>query len=715
MIRDLGPKFDPQFKSRKHLVELTLKGYAQAKNVYVVDDFCCWFPGAQPMQNDGEKWKLVIPLYEGEYRYAFIVDGYHQLLDPDNPKKAKNPYGIDCSLFEVDKEMLETTTAKMDGKIFLRALYHDQTPRYLDVDQEYAHFKFRTKRDDVTNVALIIRGNKKSERKVEMTKSWEDRYFEYFECLTHIKKPPLRYFFEVKDGDATAYFSIAGASYNKKDMQEFVLTKEHLNTFQIPEWVRGAVFYQIFPDRFFNGDKSNDPPKVARWSGKPKRNNFFGGDLEGIIQKLDYIKSLGVNAIYLTPIFSSTSNHKYDIYDYFNVDPHFGDNEKLKTLVEEAHKRGIKIILDAVFHHTSDRFWAFEDVLKRQEKSRYTNWYFIRKFPVKRKKFFKGLMTLPIPKKLWCMLRFLLLPNYETFAGVPNMPKLNLLNSGTAEYFTNVAEFWVRECDIDGWRFDVAFGIPLKFWKELRARLKQIKSELYLLGEFGNGNHDPSAWVGSETFDAVMNYPLRSIIFDFVVFESISIEEFHRRLMELMGKLPHKAVYSMYNLLGSHDTPRLLTICNGNLRKAKLAIFLQMTLPGAPAIYYGDEIGLQGGNDPDCRGTMEWNCEKWNFELFEYLKKLIQVRKEHPSLAIGRMEVVLKNAKEEIYIFKRKTEREQAIICINSGVSTKVVNVESNTSFLEALSGTIFKPSNGTLTISVPPKEGIILVKYAKI
>jgi glycosidase len=714
MIRDLGQTFDPQFKSRKHLVELTLNGYSQARNVYVVDDFCCWFPGAQPMQNEAGQWKFTIPLYEGEYHYAFMIDGYKWLVDSDNLKKAKNPYGLDCSLFEVDKEMLETPTAKMDGKIFLRALYHDQTPRYLDVDKEYAHFKFRAKKNDVTGVTLIAREQKRSEKRVKMTKVWEDKHFEYYECLVHIKRYPVRYLFEVKDENATAYFSELGATYNKEDVREFTLTKAHVNIFQIPEWAKGAIFYQIFPDRFFNGDKNNDPPKVAKWGDKPKRNNFFGGDLQGIIQKLDYIESLGVNAIYLTPIFSSISNHKYDIYDYFNVDPHFGNNETLKSLVNEAHRRGIKIILDAVFHHTSDRFWAFEDILRNQEKSKYVNWYFIRKFPVKRRKLLKILTRFPLPKKLWHMLRFRLLPNYETFAVVPFMPKLNLLNSETAEYFMKVAEFWVREYDIDGWRFDVAFGIPFKFWKELRARLKQIKSDLYLLGEFGNGNSDPSAWVGPETFDAVMNYPLRSIILDFVVFESISVEEFHQRLMELLGKLPHKAVYSMYNLLGSHDTPRLLTICNGDLKKAKLAIFLQMMLPGSPSIYYGDEVGLQGGNDPDCRGTMEWDCEKWNLELIDHVKKLIKIRKKQPVLTTGKMEVILKDMREHVFIFKRKSENDQAIICINNGKSAKVIDIESNKPFMEALSGTIFQPSNGTLTITIPPKEGIILVEIQK-
>lgn len=713
MIRDLGQAFDPQFKSRKHLVELTLNGYSQAKNVYVVDDFCCWFPGAQPMQNEKGKWKFTIPLYEGEYRYAFIIDGYRWLIDPDNPKKAENPYGMNCSFFEVDKEMLETPTAKMDGKIFLRALYHDQTPRYLDANKEHAHFKFRVKKNDITDVTLIVMEQKKSERKMKMTKAWEDKYFEYFEYLVQITQYPLRYFFEVKDGNATAYFSSASASYNKKDVQEFVLTEEHKNIFQVPEWVKDAVFYQIFPDRFFNGDKRNDPPKVAKWGDKPKRNNFFGGDLQGIIQKLDYIESLGVNAIYLTPIFSSISNHKYDIYDYFNIDPHFGNNETLKKLVDEAHERGIKVILDAVFHHTSDRFWAFEDVLKNQEKSKYANWYFIRKFPVKRRKMLKILFRLPLPKKFWHMLRFRILPDYETFAGVLYMPKLNLLNPETSGYFMKVAEFWVRKYNIDGWRFDVAFGIPFKFWKELRTRLKLIKPDLYLLGEFGNGNPDPSAWVGPETFDAVMNYPLRSIILDFVVFESISVEEFHQRLMELLGKLPHKAVYSMYNLLGSHDTPRLLTICNGDVRKVKLAIFLQMTLPGAPTIYYGDEVGLQGGNDPDCRRTMPWNSKEWNANMLSYYRKLIEIRENHKALTIGNFRPMLLDKQKKVYVFQRCHGEEVAIACVNNSHGKEAVSIQTKEPLIDVFVAKVYKPQHENVVLEVEPKNGVLLFKGA--
>lgn len=291
------------------------------------------------------------------------------------------------------------------------------------------------------------------------------------------------------------------------------------------------------------------------------------------------------------------------------------------------------------------------------------------------------------------------------------MPKLNLLNDETAEYFMKVAEYWIREVNIDGWRFDVAFGIPYEFWKKLRARLKRVKPDVYLLGEFGNGNSDPSAWIGSESFDAVMNYPLRSIILDFVVFEKIDVEDFHQRLMNLLGKLPKKALHTMYNLLGSHDTPRLLTVCKDDVKKAKLAILLQMTLPGAPAIYYGDEIGLHGRSDPDCRRTMVWDMKKRNLELLSYCEKLIKIRKEHPALAIGDLNIKVKDKQRNICVFERTYKNDFVIICINNNIKETAISVQSNELLLEAFSKRHFEPQNGVVIINVPPKEGVILLK----
>lgn len=710
MIKDLGSVFDSLYKSRKHLVELSLEGYPKANNVYEVDDFCCWFPGAQPMKREGKTWKLTIPLYEGDYRYAFVVDGYKWLTDPDNQRKARNPYGMKCSFFMVGEELLTTFTTRNDGKIQLNGLYHDQTPRYLDLEQNYAFFRFRTKKNDVNTVALVLKGLKESEKEFEMEKSWEDKYFDYYERLIRIAKYPLKYFFKIEDANITAYFSSSGSSYTKDTVADFALDEECMSIFQVPQWAKGAVFYQIFPDRFYNGDRKNDPYKVARWGDKPTRHNFFGGDLKGIIEKLDYLEELGIDAIYLTPIFCSRSNHKYDIYNYFQVDPHFGDDHTLKNLVKEAHKRGIKIVLDAVFNHTSDQFWAFKDIVKNQQKSKYVSWYFVRKIPVQRRRLVKALLKLRLPLRLRLLL-FKSPPYYETFAGVPFMPKVNLLNAEAAKYFMTVAEYWIREANIDGWRFDVAFGIPYEFWKKLRVRLKKLKPDLYLLGEFGDGNPDPSAWVGAEAFDAVMNYPLRSLILDFVVFEIMGVEEFHQKLTELMGRLPKKALHVMYNLLGSHDTPRILTLCKGDVKKAKLAMLLQMTLPGAPAIYYGDEVGILGENDPDCRRTMPWNREEWNLELLDYYKQLIKIRKKEPAFAKGDLRVILKDEGKQIYVFERSHEEHSAIVGVNNSLNKVSFRLEGNKPLLQVFSDKLLKPQNDVIKIDISPKEGIILIK----
>jgi len=713
MIRDAGRVFDSKCKSRKHKVEVTLAGFEEARNVYVIDDFCCWFPGAQPMERQGRTWKRTLYLYEGDYRYVFAIDGYTWLGDPDNPVTARNPSGTECSLFMVGRELLEAPISRNDGKIELEGLYHDQTPRFLDVNKDEALFRFRAKKGDLTQAVLVLKGKEAVEKEFEMRRSWEDKYFEYYEHAAHIESYPLEYSFKARDGNVTVYFTSSGASPDPRASADFVLDKSS-SVFEVPGWARGAVFYQIFPDRFYNGDRTNDPPRVTKWGDKPKRNNFFGGDLKGIIEKMDHLESLGIDAIYLTPIFSSNSNHKYDVYDYFRVDPHFGDENTLRRLVKEAHKRGIKVILDAVFNHTSYEFWAFKDVLKNQEKSRYVNWYFMKKFPIEGRALTKAVSRLPFTSEFRYLLRFKFPPPYETFAGVPFMPKLNLLNPETAEYFMNVAEHWIREADVDGWRFDVAFGVPYEFWTKLRARLKELKPDVYLLGEFGNGNPDPSAWVGPEAFDAVMNYPLRSIILDFVVFERLGVEEFHRRLMELMGKLPEKALYVMYNLLGSHDTPRLLTLCKGDAKKAKLAILLQMTLPGVPAVYYGDEVGLLGRRDPDCRRTMPWNAGEWNTELLTYYEQLIRARKEHPSLTLGGFEPLLKDDTKSAYVFQRKHKGESTVISVNNGVYPAEVSFKSNKPFLEVLTGTTYEPVKNFVEVTMPPKQGCLLVEKRK-
>jgi len=711
VIRDLGVAFDPKYNSRKRLIEFSLRGFSRATNLYVVGDLCCWFPGADPMRREGDLWKVTMPLYEGSYGYVFAVDGYEWLVDPDNPETARSPYGTGCSVLRVGGDLLNVKCTRADGKIEMRGLYHDQTPIFLDVNRESIYFKFRTMRDDVSKAIVVIEGDGREE--VEMERLWSDKHFDYYEACTPLSGP-MSYFFRVVDNDSVAYFSASGYSNDEDSVVNFNLDQSS-RLFEIPDWVRSAVLYQIFPDRFFNGDTSNDPPRVAEWGGKPTRSNFFGGDLKGIIDKLDYLTGLGVDTIYLTPIFCSHSNHKYDTYDYYRVDPSFGDNETLAKLVKEAHSRGIRVVLDGVFHHTSDEFWAFKDVVKNQSESRYSDWYFPRKFPVRNRGnlLLNALLRLPLPSQLRAWLKVRFPPRYETFAGVPGMPKLNLLNPEAAEYFLKTAEHWIREADIDGWRLDVAFGIPHLFWKDFRSRMKAAKPNAYLLGEIGDVESDISPWVGDGAFDAVMNYPLRRTILDFFVCESIDVEDFDYRLAEMRAKLPRKALFAMYNLLGSHDTPRILTLCESDIIKARLAVLFQMTFPGAPAIYYGDEVGLQGGSDPDCRRTMVWDPSSWNLELFSHYRKLIEIRRKHPALVHGDFSVVIKNKEKTVYGYRRTYGDERITIVINNSSKRAETRLEvcPECRFADLLTGEEYESQNGSTAIEVEPKSGLILLQ----
>jgi len=360
-----------------------------------------------------------------------------------------------------------------------------------------------------------------------------------------------------------------------------------------PNWVKDSIFYQIFPERFCNGDFDNDPSNKVNWTDMPNRDNFFGGDLRGIIEKLLYLKKLGINAIYLNPIFEAGKNHKYDTWDYLSVDPSFGKEPELIELVNKAHSLNIKVILDGVFNHCGDGFWAFK----------------INKNPV----------------------------NYQTVGGCEYLPKLNINNPETRKYLFEAISYWTKNIKIDGWRLDVPWKIDFDFWVEFRKLVKKINSESYLVGEIWR---DPEFWIFNDRFDGVMNYKLRDLIIDFCIKDFIDAEDFDYELRYL-SKIMGQKIYFMLNLLSSHDTPRILTLANNNISKVILAITFLMTYMGTPMIYYGDEIGMEGDNDPDCRRTMIWNKMLWNKKINNVYKKLINLRLKHPSLRIGKFKTLL--------------------------------------------------------------------------
>jgi len=458
--------------------------------------------------------------------------------------------------------------------------------------------------------------------------------------------------------------------------------------FSPPAWARDAVFYQIFPERFANGDKSNDPQGVEDWNAAPKGNNFFGGDLQGIIDHLGYIEDLGANAIYLNPVFASSSNHKYFTSDYLKIDPAFGTTELFKTLVDACHARQIRIVIDGVFNHTGVDHWAFQDIVKNGPDSRYAGWYNIYSYPV----------SLP-PNK----------PNYECWWNYGRLPKLMAENPEVKEYLLKVTEYWTS-MGIDGWRLDVPNEVPHEFWKEWRTLVKSINSDCYIVGEIWD---NAEAWLRGDEFDAVMNYQFRDACLKFFCQESISVAEFDRQLSQLRSLYPPSANFVLQNLIGSHDTERYRTLCGKKTWKEKLTILFQMTYLGAPMVYYGDEIGMEGGKDPDCRRPMIWDEKKWDKDLQNFYRRLIALRNKSQALRRGSITKLVVDDKGEVYAFVRRHESENVFVLFNKNEEETTVVIPVDETIVEgtdALTGNRLARTGGALHCTVAGRAGRVIV-----
>lgn len=398
-----------------------------------------------------------------------------------------------------------------------------------------------------------------------------------------------------------------------------------LPPFEVPTWTRGAVFYQIFPDRFFDADPANNPPGTEPWGGEPTFYNFFGGDLEGIRRRLDYLQALGVGAIYLNPIHQAPSNHRYDASDYLKVDPALGGWDDFRRLVEEAHRRRIRVILDAVFNHTGETFWAFQDVVRRGPESPYYAWYHVREWPIRRDP-----------------------PSYECWWGLPHLPKLNTTHPEVRSYLFDVTRAWM-EAGIDGWRLDVPNELEPGFWEEWRRLVKSLNADAYIVGEIW---HDADEWLRGDRFDAVMNYPLRDALVDFFVHRSIRAAALRERLEGQLRRYPPPAVHNLMNLLGSHDTERIATVAGGDRRATEAMMLVAMTWPGIPTVYYGDEVGMSGGKDPECRRCFPWDERRQDLRRWRWVRRLAHLRRAVPALAGGEP-VTVECAADDVVAFGR--------------------------------------------------------------
>jgi glycosidase len=471
---------------------------------------------------------------------------------------------------------------------------------------------------------------KKLDAERDLRYEGSDGLHDYWRINLEVPTRRVQYHFRLEGGGERLWWGEHGIREKLSGLEPFqyaYLTTADL--FQQPEWLRGVTIYQIFPDRFYNGDPANDPegPRLE-WEDRPRGGEeMAGGDLEGIRRKLKYLDGLGVGAFYMTPIFESSSNHKYNTADYTRIDPAFGTNELFRRLVREAHERGMRVLLDAVFNHSGTEFFAFQDVIEKGRESPYVSW-------------FHRTDSFPVDPAI---------PNYETFAtGLGYMPKLNTADPGCAEYFLEIAERWMRETDTDGWRLDVANEVDHAFWRRFQERVKAAKPDAWILGEIW---HDAQEWLNGDQFDSVMNYPWRTAVLRFLKGES-DAREFDEALCRIRHRYGPPFTVGLLNLLGSHDTARIRTLL-GSQARAAMAAALLFTAVGVPLVYYGDEIGMEGEDEIDCRRCMIWDEEHQDQELWALYHRLIELRKCLPWLMDGEWETLKAERGSRVLQYRR--------------------------------------------------------------
>lgn len=479
-------------------------------------------------------------------------------------------------------------------------------------------FRLQTGRDDLTEVKLHTRDKYLPVRLIDtravtpMHRVAQDHCHDYYEAELSIDVVCLRYFFELTDNAGNKLFYsncrfLKEAPVDNDRMYDLPQNLREIERFTVPQWAKNKIVYQVFPSRFATS-QDVDP---KHWYKAPIRaTTDLKGDLKGILQHLDHLVTLGVDVLYMTPIFLSNSTHKYDTIDYYTIDPSFGTTEDLIALVEKAHDLGLRVILDGVFNHTAPEFFAFKDLEDNWEHTPYRNWYYTNGKPKR-----------PLIR--------LTKPNYKCFSYFGGMPKVDLENEATANYFIDVALYWLRTAKIDGWRLDVGDEVSHYFWRKFRTAVKAEFPDALIVGEVW---HYAADFLQGDTWDSVMNYPFLNAVMDFVAEGTLTASGFLDELGFLRGNLNNACHPLLWNLIGSHDTPRALHRCSGDKDKLKLIAALQLLLPGMPFLYYGDEVGLTGGPDPDCRRGMLWDASRQDQDLLRYYRRLISIRKAYPHL-----------------------------------------------------------------------------------
>ncbi|WP_026507697.1 glycoside hydrolase family 13 protein [Butyrivibrio sp. MC2013] len=545
----------------------------------------------------------------------------------------------------------------------LSAIYHRMSEQYcypLDEDRLIINIKTGYDADKVYIIhgdpyeAGIMGGNEAwSGQREEICFKKRLKNHIWWTTTLKPKYKRCKYFFEIHSKDEIVYMFEDGF-YNDEEMHHegkslsyFIMPwMNPADVCKTPAWVNDTVWYQIFPERFCNGDKSLDPENVLPWqSGKVGFKDYYGGDIRGIRDKIPYLKELGINGIYLNPVFESKSNHKYNTRDYKKVDPHFGSNEDLRALVDEAHAAGIRVMLDAVFNHSGydHPFWL--NVMEKGQSSEYADWYMVNKWPIE-----QGRDTRD--------------GRYYSFAFAEYMPKLNTSNPQVQDYLLDIIRFWIDTFDIDGLRFDVGNEISHSFLKAVRYMTRRMKDDFYLLGEVW---HDSISWLLGDEYDSVMNYPLSTAIADFWIYKNRGRESFEYDINRCFTMYYSQVNDVLFNLLDSHDTNRLLDKAGHDIDIFYQQLAVLFTMPGSPCIYYGTEVAMDGAHDPDCRRCMPWDeiaAGLKDGEISE-MKKLISMRKTLPSCKSRNFHFPNDVPEKRVISYIKPDEREELHVYLN--------------------------------------------------
>ena len=500
-----------------------------------------------------------------------------------------------------------------------------------------------------------------------------------------------------------------------------------------PEWVKDAIFYQIFPDRFAKSDRVPKSVNFEPWDSPPTPFGFKGGDLYGVVERLDYLQDLGITAIYFNPVFTSAANHRYHTYDYLNVDPLLGGNAGLRELIDAAHARGIRIVLDGVFNHASRGFWQFHHTLENGAASPYVDWFH---FDPERLIGARHFGAYPDPETRAALHQgagSLKAIGYQAWWDLPALPKFNTKTPAVREFMWNVATHWI-DFGIGGWRLDVPGEIDDdEFWREFRRRVKRANPEAYLVGEIW---HEAQRWLQGDQFDAVMNYLATIACLGFFIGDRLDLNktgypggyrdvrpldaiQFADRIDTILSLYDPAITQAQLNLLDSHDTPRFITSADGDPSALRLALLFMFTYPGAPCVYYGDEIGLDGRHDPDCRKSFPWDQAKWDHDLLAFVKQCIALRKAHPALRRGWYHRLY--ADDGVYIFGRRLDDETLVIALNAAPAARSIDVPVNALGLDdgplpdVWSDAQYTVADGMLReLKLAPRNGVVLTRDAQ-